>query len=210
MSKSIIVPLNNLRSHLHDLFDEFMEYSHATRRSNVYDCSSYGYYDDEEEMAYLNALYGYDDELPLGYDMIFPNSRGRQGRNSSNTRSRTGKKRHSKKSRARVVDIHTPIEGFIGDDTELFDIEEKHIRYYFWYKDRYNYSDFKSLREFSDFCEVEGIKVSERISNELAYRYESHCCLDPTAKDNGELVLVIGRSYSDMLYEAVPCEELSQ
>lgn len=136
----------------------------------------------------------------------------RWNRNLTGRYGKREKKKHRKRSsRARIVDINEPVDGFIGDDYNLDDIhydrcdDGKKIVFYFDYHDKFDCTVFSDLLEFSDFCERSGYFVPSYIQDDIIYRNESHCCLNPLAKERGILEVMSEGSYGEMFYEA--CEE---
>ena len=129
------------------------------------------------------------------------------------------KKKHKRKrsrSKAKVIDIRKPITGFIGDDEyNLDDIHYENtspgigpsgkVIFYFDYHDNTDYLEFENLMEFSDFCEREGYFVPGYVEDDILYRNENHCCLNPIAKSRGVLEVMAESSWGEMFYEA--CDE---
>lgn len=129
----------------------------------------------------------------------------------------TGKKkhkRHGKSSRARYVDITEPMVGFIGDDDYEYDrlkdddvVNPKVI----FYPDYHNVDDkiaFRTVSEFNDFCEENDYFVPAYIANDLFYRNENHCCLNPVSEKRGILEIIGEGSYGELFYEVCEPDEL--
>lgn len=126
-------------------------------------------------------------------------------------------KRHGKNSRARVIDIRKPMDGFISDDE--YNLDDIHYEKYddisnakiIFYPD-YHVSDdkicFRTVLEFSDFCEENGYFVPGYVVDDMVYRGENHCCLNPAAKSKGILEILSEASYGEMFYEVCNPEEL--
>ena len=133
-----------------------------------------------------------------------------------------GKMKHKKGKKARILDINAPYSGYEDDPTEynLDDIgfeyssndentEYKEIWFYPDYHCKDDKLEFNSIKEFSDYCENQGYFVSREVANELAWRYESHCCLCPESEKVGLLEIMSEHSYGEMFYEACEEHELS-
>lgn len=133
-----------------------------------------------------------------------------------------GKMKHKKGKKARIVDINAPYSGYEDDPTEynLDDIgfeyssngedsEHKEIWFYPDYHCKDDRLEFNSIKEFSDYCEKQGYFVSREVAYDLAWRYESHCCLCPESEKVGLLEIMSEHSYGEMFYEACEEHELS-
>lgn len=133
-----------------------------------------------------------------------------------------GKMKHKKRKKARIVDINAPYSGYEDDPTEynLDDIgfeyssngedsEHKEIWFYPDYHCKDDRLEFNSIKEFSDYCEKQGYFVSREVINDLAWRYESHCCLYPESEKVGLLEIMSEHSYGEMFFEACEEHELS-
>lgn len=145
-----------------------------------------------------------------------------EDREESFSKGGKGKMKHKKGKRARIVDIHAPYSGYEDDPTEynLDDIgfeyssndeytEHKEIWFYPDYHCKDDRLEFNSIKEFSDYCENQGYFVSREVANDLAWRYESHCCLCPESEKVGLLEIMSEHSYGEMFYEACEEHELS-
>lgn len=108
---------------------------------------------------------------------------------------------------AKVVDINTPYEGFIGDDSP-FDDGNKVIYFYYDYHDKYSREVFNSIYDFSEYCSDMGYYVSPLMFEILKYAQECHCCLDLSYKDDGFLSVIVCDSYADMFYNVCTDAEL--
>ena len=129
------------------------------------------------------------------------------------------KHKHKKGKKSRVIDITQPYSGdeddfdFNGIDidftTDDYDDEQKEIWFYPDYHDKDDRLEFNTLKEFSDYCESMGYWVSKEVANEISWRYETHCCLDPDSEKQGLLEIITEHSYGELFYEVCKEEELS-
>ena len=91
-----------------------------------------------------------------------------------------------------------------NDDDEVYDFykhhsnDEKRIYYYDDINNRFDYREFKTLKEFNEFCSEMGFLIDDASLNDLIFNYESHCCLDPTEKSEGNLIIISDRSYGGL------------
>lgn len=75
------------------------------------------------------------------------------------------------------------------------------IYYYPDLNDRYNVKKFKSLFEFDDFLQAEGVHVPDEQVQLISCRSESHCAIDPYMKRYmGTLNLISDSSYGGLLW----------
>jgi len=145
-----------------------------------------------------------------------------EDREESFSKGGKGKMKHKKGKKARIVDINAPYSGYEDDPTEynLDDIgfeyssngedsEHKEIWFYPDYHCKDDRLEFNSIKEFSDYCEKQGYFVSREVAYDLAWRYESHCCLCPESEKVGLLEIMSEHSYGEMFYEACEEHELS-
>lgn len=145
-----------------------------------------------------------------------------EDREESFSKGGKGKMKHKKRKKARIVDINAPYSGYEDDPTEynLDDIgfeyssngedsEHKEIWFYPDYHCKDDRLEFNSIKEFSDYCEKQGYFVSREVAYDLAWRYESHCCLCPESEKVGLLEIMSEHSYGEMFYEACEEHELS-
>lgn len=145
-----------------------------------------------------------------------------EDREESFSKGGKGKMKHKKRKKARVIDINAPYSGYEDDPTEynLDDIgfeyssngedsEHKEIWFYPDYHCKDDRLEFNSIKEFSDYCEKQGYFVSREVINDLAWRYESHCCLCPESEKVGLLEIMSEHSYGEMFFEACEEHELS-
>ena len=129
-----------------------------------------------------------------------------------------GKMKHKKGRKAKILDINAPYSGYeddpiecslddIGFDATSYDddTEFKEIWFYPDYHCKDDKLEFNSIKEFNDYCENQGYFVPREVVNDLAWRYESHCCLCPESEKLGLLEIMCEHSYGEMFYEA--CEE---
>lgn len=96
-----------------------------------------------------------------------------------------------------------------NDDYEYYPqgSEFKEIWYYPDYHDDTDKLEFNSLKEFSDYCTEEGIYVPPYMGELLKYQSVSHCCLNGTSKEHGQLELTVDDSYGNMFYTACTMSE---
>lgn len=139
----------------------------------------------------------------------------REEDNKRKRKNANGKYKHrSRKSRARIIDMRKVENRYPEDDYDFDDIhldcDEKVIYFYSDYHDKYGRDTFHSLKEFSDFCINSGYIVPRYVEDDIVYRVESHCCLNPKAEKGGILEIMSEHSYGEMFYEACEDWELSQ
>jgi hypothetical protein len=129
-----------------------------------------------------------------------------------------GKMKHKKGKKAKMIDINAPYSGY-EDEYNLDDIglacssneddtEYKEIWFYPDYHCKDDKLEFNSIKEFNDYCESQGYFVSREVANDLAWRYESHCCLCPESEKIGLLEIMAEHSYGEMFFEACDEQEL--
>ena len=88
--------------------------------------------------------------------------------------------------------------------------EQKSIWFYLDYHCKEDKLEFNSLKEFSDYCTSMGYFISQEVLNDISWRYESHCCLDPRNRSIGLDDVVCEHSYGELFYSVCDEEELSQ
>jgi len=235
MSKKIKIDIpNKVKPNLISLFHEYL--SHKAKEPTY---SSYEDWDDYDDMAaYWDKVFpGWDDELDDDSDVVFPlkdnsvlilNPKGKgkkrdpfqdfwsqEDREESFFNGGKGKMKHKKGKKARILDINAPYSGN-EDDYNLDDIglddentEYKEIWFYPDYHCKDDKLEFNSIKEFSDYCGNQGYFVPKEVINDLAWRYESHCCLCPESERIGLLEIMAEHSYGEMFYEACEEQELS-
>lgn len=226
MSKKIIIPLDNIRGYLHDLFHEYLETQYAlerTTRMSYYDDDDY---DENIRWAMQNGFLfdGYDPYEELDDDdedvaMLYPNERNDDDayaefwEKMERRQSRKEKQKHKKKSKARIIDITTPYSGDEENPDEYGDdgiMSGKEIYYYPQYDEKDARLEFTTLAAFSEFCADNGFKVPPYVGEQIAYRRRSHTCLRPDAREEGIFEIMAEESYGEMVYEAAPVSELTQ
>jgi len=127
-----------------------------------------------------------------------------------------GKHKHSKGKKGKVFDVDVPYSGDeenpneygfedIRLDTEDYEPSSKEIWFYPDYHCKDDRLEFNSLKEFSDYCENMGYWVDKKVAEDISWRYESHCCLNPESEKIGLLEIMTAHSYGEMFYDA--CEE---
>lgn len=239
MSKKIFIPLNNIKSCLHDLLHEYLDEQYNLEKSqHSYD--NYDYMDDDEVLQLLALGYvfpGMEDYLMNNCDdgdTIWP-LKPKRGKNKKKGSKRTAndiyndywlrEERKSKhkhhKTRARLIDLDVPYSGdeenpneiqySSYEDLDSDGIEDgKVIWFYPDYNDKDDRLEFNTLSAFDEFCCDEGYVVPPYIGERIAYRRVSHCCLNPSAREQGIFEIMAEESYADMMYEACDVSELSQ
>lgn len=97
-----------------------------------------------------------------------------------------------------------PSETDEDDDDEFFSDytnhsnDKKEIYYYPDIDNRYDFLLFETLKEFNDYCDKTGILLTDDAASDLLYNYETHCCLSPSDREEGLLVLETDRSYGGL------------
>ena len=136
-------------------------------------------------------------------------------REESWCRSDKKKKHHSRgKSKRKLFDITKPYSGeedeYSFDDIGLdYGDGEKEIWFYPDYHCKDDRLEFNSLSDFNDYCGDMGYLVTKDVMEDILYRYESHCCLNPESEKVGLLDVMSGHSYGEMFYDACDESELS-
>jgi hypothetical protein len=232
MSKKIIIPLDNRRSWLHDLFHEYLDELYELEKN------SYDEYDEEVLWAMQNGFIfpGCEDFWGEDFsDVVYPPSKHHEKGNKRdddkvyedfwNQLEKHEKRKHrkSKGKGAKVVDITKPYSGFDGnddDDVEYSNYEEldddngifdgKEIYFYPIYTDKSSRIEFTTLNAFSEFCADNGYSVSAEVGSKIAYNRRMHTCLNPSSREEGIFEIMAEESYATLLYEAIPVKELSQ
>ena len=227
MSKKIIVPIDNIRHYLHDLFHEYLESQYELERT-----TRMRYHDEEywDEESVLWAMQGfadydyYDDDDDDDARLVFPPKSHKNDDDAyadfwkriERRQARKEKRKHSKskKGKSRVIDLTIPYSGDEDNPRELGDddgiLNGKEIYYYPDYNDKNSRLEFTTLQAFSDFCDDNGFIVPPYVGEQIAYRRRSHACLRPEAREEGIFEIMAEESYGDMVYEAAPVAELSQ
>ena len=119
------------------------------------------------------------------------------------------KHRGSRGKKAKVVDINKPYNSNYIDDTETGDaLENCKIYFYEDYHNKYDRIEFSNLFEFDQYCKEIGLGVPAYVAEQIAYSPISHCCLNPTAKEQGILEVMREETYGEMFYEACETSEL--
>ena len=197
------------------------------RRRSVYDIYDEDY---EEEMETLRRYYGcvfsnsfdVDDDgetiFPLKNDGETTLRPGQYKKSADemdeywdkmskfNSNGTKVKKKHRKRHKAKVIDINEPYNAnYIDDDAPVYCT----IYFYEDYHDKYSRIEFNNLFEFDQYCKDNGFNVPAYVSEEIAYSPISHCCLNPLARERGELEIMRQETYGDLYYEACDTSELS-
>lgn len=240
MSKKIRISLrNNLRLSLPLLFRDCLSRRYEEEYVDEQDLWNryYRNYYNDEAFYEGNEDYYYDDDGA----MIYPYVSSKKGKKEKKIKYKTKNKHNkhnkskNKSSKARIIDINTPYDGYeteciydydkedgynLDDDGDYVDgynlnelcyNEPKEIWFYYDYhyhnnEDKLKFGDIKS---FCKYCNDNGYFIPQFIMSELKYRYESHCCLSSASKYAGVTNITSGRSYGDMFYEACDEKELS-
>jgi len=238
MSKKIIIPLNNMRHALHDLFHEYLDELYELERTcrGSRRCN-YDWTDDEEVQWLMQQgviFPGMEDDMANFYDgeyededadTIWPPKKkhsldpyGDYWNMIDALEKKKGKKKHKRGNRGKgkVIDITTPYSGMEEEPREVDDydasgIEDgKEIWFYPDYSNKHDRLEFNNLNDFSEFCAEQGYHVEADVGMSIAYRRISHTCLDPELRDEGVFSIVAEESYGDMRYAVTPVQELSQ
>lgn len=159
--------------------------SRRSRRS--YNRSDYGHW-----AGYLPFDYGsqddvYDEDVvgdSTVIDMVFGTKEDRR-RERNNSRKRGG--RGSKKDKRRYKNDEEKFDSDINpaDATTIYfwwDLDEEPEEQYV--------TIFRSLSEFSEFCENMMYEVPDAVSWNLCYCDESHCCINPTGTKDDPSILM--------------------
>lgn len=231
MSKKIKIPLENIRSYVHDLFHEYLDEQYELGRTRPHRNSIYDYMDDDEVIALMQLGYvfpeGDDDDYANYYDdddddedsLVWPPKKEDTAYDVFWKREERKAKRKHKRGKARLIDITKPYSGEEEASTEFDDYEEigddgvlegKEIWYYPDYHTKDDRLEFNTLKAFDDFCADNGFVVPPYVAENIAYRRVSHTCLRPDARESGIFEIMAEESYADMMYEACDVKELSQ
>lgn len=189
MSKRITINISNdNRPDLNSLFHQSLirKDVESSVKSVEPNYDEFDFWDDETYMhGYFSRMFPElrwdddDDELP---DFVYPSDDGE-------------KKNHKL---------------YIDDDLDdAYSTEYKEIWFYHDYHSKYERKEFRTLKEFEDFCDDMNFVISDETANSLVYNYESHCCLNPESLKSGLQELVCSRSYGDMFYNVCDDNELS-
>lgn len=240
MSKKIRISLrNNLRLSLPLLFRDCLSRRYEEEYSDEQDLWNryYRNYYNDEAFYEGNEDYYYDDDGA----MIYPYISSKKGKKEKKIKYKTKNKHNksnkskNKSSKARIIDINTPYDGYetesiydydkedgynLDDDGDYVDgynldelcyKEPKEIWFYYdyHYHDNEDKLKFGDIQSFCKYCNDNGYFIPQFIMSELKYRYESHCCLSSASKYAGVTNITSGRSYGDMFYEACDEKELS-
>ena len=218
MSKKININIpNKLRPNLSDLFRKYL-----VRKSKDYSRELESRWDDDEYgdiLAYWDRVFpGWDKDSTYHDDegcVIYPIDDGK----SSRRERFKNKKKHKHRSN-RCHELTIPFSGeeedYNFDDVNMVDYSSyddmdsdiKEIWFYPDYHDKEDRMSFSSLHAFDEYCDSMGYFVPKEIGNDISWRYESHCCLNPHLEKAGLLEILSGHSYGDMFYAACDDEEL--
>lgn len=193
MSKRIKIIFDSNRPNLSKLFHSYLLHKYESSKHSSYS-------DDEDEYArYWDSVFpGWDDDSSYdSYDedgiFIFP--------------SHSHRSKHINKGKKKKYNYDDDF-----NDVEVIDGSDSSSKVIFFYYD-YHYKDerleFNSLKDFNDFCLGMGYEVPKYVSDDLAYRSESHCCLNPLSVSKGDLEIMSEDSYGNLFYEACDVSELS-
>jgi len=152
----------------------------------AYLCERYG-------VETLGVLYG------LGCDNLNIGNIKRMKKNNKKSYHKTMKGKKKKKDYMIEFD----------DDSMLYDAQLNDKTIYF-YRDVNNPQDcelFDSLHDFDNFCEEEGIEISDNEVNLLMTREISHTCINPYERmQRGRLRLMSSGSYGDLRWNNAELE----
>lgn len=119
---------------------------------------------------------------------------------SEETRKKIAKKRKEKfNDDKRFYEEH--------DDSLDFSTFQKKIRFYRDYENPDKYEEFTDLYTFDDFCEREGIDVSEDECRNLLLRDNSYCCINPASRNNGKPMLITDSSYGGLRWACAESDD---
>ena len=147
---------------------------------------------------------GWDDSGDDDFDVVFP-------QRIKGSSKRKHKSKSKLKSKSRLFDIDVPYSGYDGIDddyTEDYEPISKQIWFYPDYHFKEDRLEFNTLSSFKEYCEDMGYFIDNSVIDELNYRYESHCCLNPDSKRLGLLEILSEHSYGEMFYMVCDVSEL--
>ena len=88
---------------------------------------------------------------------------------------------------------------YSGSDNSLY----KRITFYNDYSERKGVEEFDNLKDFLDFCDLNGYIINEFELEDLRYRSVSHCCLSADSRHKGRNEIVSFDSYNQMYFDQV-------
>ena len=156
------------------------------------------------------AFPGWDEgDDDMDGDVVFPPYKSNKGKKHKH-------KSYKSKKKGKKFDINTPYEGE-EDEYNLDDIhcvddfheEHKEIWFYLDYRCKEDRLEFNTISEFESYCDSMGYLLNSAVIYEMSWRYESHCCLDPSSAKDGLFEVVSCYSYGELFYEVCDEYELS-
>lgn len=176
--------------------------------------SSQDYYDDYEDWYscfggypsddYDDDFYDYDNDIQNQLNAIISEAFGfRTPKTNKKIRKTVSEKNRNlaKEKRERYKKAH-------HQEVDNSDFGDKEVYYYRDYNDPDTYEKFFSLYEFDEFCNSEGIYVSQEEVMNLMRRDISHCCIDPaSASLYGQASLVTDSSYGGLRWACAESDE---
>lgn len=234
MSKKIIIPSENIRNKLVDLFHAYIKrYYKSHKVYSSYCRNMYDWMDDmdDDEVAYWRSQgFIFDTDEDDEGEVLWPIDKLKNDKDAYDLfweGQEKRKKKHKRGGRgkhARLIDLNEPFSGFednpseVSDDdiyfTDYTEVDDngvtngKEIYYYPDYHDKDNRLEFETLSGFCDFCEENGYIVSDQVANDIMYRRVSHTCLRPEAREYGRYEIMAEESYGSMFYEVCEASEL--
>lgn len=94
-------------------------------------------------------------------------------------------------------------------DAEYYDKHKNDKKSIYYYPSVYYKNtriEFESMKKFSDFCDKNGLFLTNDTINQLMYNKVSHCTLDPIDEAEGDKVVVADKSYGGLYYSV--CDDI--
>ena len=111
------------------------------------------------------------------------------------------KKLYGRKSKKKKGKRHRHYDDEMEDDVySNVDSAWKEINFYEDIENELSVIQFSSIKEFSDYCEEQGIKVGNVDGENLMNWDRIHCCLDPLSLKYGEKDLITDTSYGGLYW----------
>jgi hypothetical protein len=232
MSKKINITIHNkTKPNLVQLFHKYL--FRKAKEHEIYISDEYDYENGYGITEYWDSAFpGWDADLDNDGDVVYPlqkkgkkekksvyDSFWQEEREEYFNRNNNHKRKHKKGKKSKPIDITVPYSGDeesldeysfdgISLSTEDYEPEGKEIWYYPDYHCKEDRLEFNSLKDFSDYCDTMGYFVDENVADDIEWRYESHCCLNPESKKLGLMEIMAEHSYGDLFYEACDGAEL--
>lgn len=133
----------------------------------------------------------YDDEL-------YPSSRSSKEFNKKKEKEKSSPARvDNKKSTKHKKKLFDDVDDIIASDSIV-------IKFYKDLSMSEDYLEFDNLYEFDDYCEREGIHISEKEVQLIMNRAINYCAIDPKLRaENGELWIKSDSSYGSLRWECI-------